>query len=57
MGWRVVQPALDAWAQQQVDKLSVYPAGSSGPADADALLARDGRRWRPVNGPGNGHAA
>jgi glucose-6-phosphate 1-dehydrogenase len=57
MGWRVVQPALDAWAQQQVDKLSVYPAGSSGPADADALLARDGRHWRPVNGPGNGHAA
>ena len=23
-----------------------YPAGSTGPASADALLARDGRTWR-----------
>ncbi|HEY3598030.1 MAG TPA: glucose-6-phosphate dehydrogenase [Paraburkholderia sp.] len=26
-----------------------YPAGSSGPAEADALLARDGRAWRPLS--------
>ncbi|WP_414441799.1 glucose-6-phosphate dehydrogenase [Burkholderia sp. 22PA0106] len=25
-----------------------YPAGSEGPAEADALLARDGRAWRPL---------
>jgi glucose-6-phosphate 1-dehydrogenase len=54
MGWRVVQPVLDAWTLQQVEALPVYAAGSPGPADADALLGRDGRRWRPVNGAGNG---
>ncbi|TAL91956.1 MAG: glucose-6-phosphate dehydrogenase [Paraburkholderia sp.] len=25
-----------------------YPAGSAGPAQSDALLARDGRAWRPL---------
>ena len=25
-----------------------YPAGSSGPAKADELLARDGRAWRSL---------
>jgi len=54
MGWRVVQPVLDGWAQHHTGSLPIYPAGSSGPADADALLARDGRRWRPINGVGNG---
>jgi glucose-6-phosphate 1-dehydrogenase len=49
-----VQPVLDGWAQNHTGSLPIYPAGSSGPADADALLARDGRRWRPINGVGNG---
>jgi glucose-6-phosphate 1-dehydrogenase len=53
-GWRVVQPALDAWAKDRAENLPVYPAGSAGPDEADALLARDGRRWRPINGAGNG---
>jgi glucose-6-phosphate 1-dehydrogenase len=26
-----------------------YAAGSEGPAQADALLARDGHAWRPLN--------
>jgi glucose-6-phosphate 1-dehydrogenase len=55
MGWRVVQPLLDAWAMETAETLPRYRAGSSGPSEADALLARDGRRWRPINGvPGNG---
>ena len=49
-GWRVVQPALDAWARDKVGALPVYPAGSDGPAEAEALLRRDGRRWRPLAG-------
>jgi len=49
-GWRIVQPALDAWANDRAAVLPIYPAGSAGPGAADALLARDGRRWRPVNG-------
>ena len=49
-GWRVVQPVLDAWADQRAPALTTYAAGSSGPADADALLARDHRRWRALEG-------
>jgi glucose-6-phosphate 1-dehydrogenase len=45
-GWRAVQPFLDAWADGGA--LSQYPAGSNGPADADALLARDGRAWHSL---------
>ena len=43
-GWAVVQPVLDAWAAGQGELFS-YAAGSPGPAQADRLLARDGRRW------------
>nr|WP_246432212.1 glucose-6-phosphate dehydrogenase [Xanthomonas theicola] len=46
--WRIVQPVLDAW-QAPVDEVAQYPAGSAGPAAADALLALDGARaWRPL---------
>ena len=47
-GWRVVQPVLDAWADDCATDIPVYPAGSSGPAEAEALLTRDGRSWRPI---------
>jgi glucose-6-phosphate 1-dehydrogenase len=47
-GWRVVQPVLDAWKEEGAANLPVYPAGSSGPEEADQLLARDGRHWRPI---------
>jgi glucose-6-phosphate 1-dehydrogenase len=47
-GWRIVQPVLDVWRQDRAAALPIYPAGSSGPDEADALLARDGRYWRPL---------
>jgi glucose-6-phosphate 1-dehydrogenase len=47
-GWRIVQPFLDAWRDAGADGLATYRAGSEGPAEADQLLARDGRRWRPI---------
>ena len=48
-GWRIVQPLLDAWTSGTAgSELSSYTAGSAGPAEADALLARDGRYWRPI---------
>jgi glucose-6-phosphate 1-dehydrogenase len=49
-GWRIVQPVLDAWAGGQGAEPPIYPAGSSGPQEADALLTRDGRQWRPLDG-------
>jgi glucose-6-phosphate 1-dehydrogenase len=44
-GWEVVQPMLETWAAEQ-DGVASYPAFSWGPAEADALLAQDGRDWR-----------
>jgi glucose-6-phosphate 1-dehydrogenase len=47
-GWRVVQPFLDAWHDAGKRNLATYRAGSEGPKEADELLARDRRRWRPI---------
>jgi glucose-6-phosphate 1-dehydrogenase len=47
--WRIVQPVLDAWAVDRADP-PIYPAGSPGPSEADALLASDSRRWRSIDG-------
>jgi glucose-6-phosphate 1-dehydrogenase len=55
--WRIVQPVLDAWAKEGAAGLSIYPAGSSGPSEADALLARAGRGWRSVGGDDAGKSA
>ncbi len=45
-GWQAVQPFLDAWRGAGHEGLVHYKAGSGGPAEADELLARDGRQWR-----------
>jgi glucose-6-phosphate 1-dehydrogenase len=46
-GWRVVAPILDVWHALPPRHFPNYPAGSSGPKEADELIARDGREWRP----------
>ncbi|HEY6983232.1 glucose-6-phosphate dehydrogenase [Reyranella sp.] len=51
-GWRVVQPVLDAWKEEGRAELPIYPAGSSGPEEANQLLSRDGRRWRAISTDG-----
>ncbi len=43
--WRVVQPVLDTWAGTAPSDLPNYAAGSWGPAAADELLSRAGRKW------------
>ena len=49
--WRIVQSVLDAWAKENAADLSIYPAGSAGPSEADALLAKNtARKWRGVDG-------
>jgi glucose-6-phosphate 1-dehydrogenase len=52
--WRIVQPVLDAWATEKAADLSIYPAGTAGPCEADALLTKDGRQWRSIGGTGDG---
>jgi glucose-6-phosphate 1-dehydrogenase len=47
-GWAAVQPVLDQWSKSGARDLAFYDAGSEGPREADALLARDGRRWRSL---------
>jgi len=43
--WTLTQPVLDHWAQTP-GPLPTYDAGSWGPPEADAFIARDGGRWR-----------
>jgi glucose-6-phosphate 1-dehydrogenase len=46
MAWELLGPVLDAWTAGDPGKFPNYEAGTWGPAEADALLERDGRRWR-----------
>jgi glucose-6-phosphate 1-dehydrogenase len=50
--WCAVQGLLDDWARMPPDDFPNYAAGSVGPASADRLIARDGRKWRPIGGSG-----
>lgn len=45
LSWRILDPVERHWARQR-GRLDQYPAGTWGPAEADAMMARDGRRWR-----------
>jgi len=49
--WRIIQPVLDAWKEDRAGRLPQYAAGSDGPVEADVLIQRDGRIWRPIVGP------
>jgi glucose-6-phosphate 1-dehydrogenase len=42
--WAIVTPILEALQNDHVP-IETYPAGSWGPASAETLLERDGRRW------------
>ncbi|MGW4248552.1 glucose-6-phosphate dehydrogenase [Nocardia sp. NPDC004722] len=46
--WSWIAPILEAWSQYD-QPLRAYPAGSSGPAAAIALIERDGRTWHEEN--------
>jgi glucose-6-phosphate 1-dehydrogenase len=48
--WSILQPVIDAWGQERSNRLPLYKAGSEGPAEADTLIERDGRHWRPITG-------
>jgi len=47
--WSLLRPVLEGWDSSKESPFE-YAAGGSGPAEADALLRRDGRRWRSLAG-------
>jgi glucose-6-phosphate 1-dehydrogenase len=44
LSWKILDPLEEFWAAD--GRPEPYPAGSAGPASADAMMARDGRAWR-----------
>ncbi len=46
LSWTILDPIEEFWASAA--KPEQYPAGTSGPASADQMLARDGRAWRRI---------
>jgi len=48
--WRALQGLIEAWANGPAPNFPNYASGSAGPEEADALIARDGRAWRPIGG-------
>ena len=46
--WSIVDPIIEAWADAPAPDFPNYDAGTWGPAAADELLAREGRRWRRI---------
>jgi len=47
-GWSVIQPVIDVWHALPARGFPNYSAGSWGPVEAEELLTRDGRAWRPI---------
>ena len=43
--WSLIDPILQMWETDQTPPLAVYEPGSWGPAESDALLTRDNRKW------------
>ena len=43
--WSFVDPIARAWVEGRGD-LAIHAAGTWGPAEADLLIAQDGRKWR-----------
>jgi len=45
LAWGLVDPLLAGWERPDAPPLVAYEPGSWGPAEADDLLAHDGRAW------------
>jgi glucose-6-phosphate 1-dehydrogenase len=46
--WSLMQPFVDVWGADRSRPILQYASGSWGPAQADELLAREKRSWRPL---------
>jgi glucose-6-phosphate 1-dehydrogenase len=47
-GWAIIEPIQEVWNKPGA-KVPTYSAGSWGPAEATALLARDNREWNEIS--------
>ncbi|HLX34032.1 MAG TPA: glucose-6-phosphate dehydrogenase [Candidatus Limnocylindrales bacterium] len=46
--WGIANPILESWLDAAPPEFPNYAAGTWGPDAADALIERDGRRWRRI---------
>jgi glucose-6-phosphate 1-dehydrogenase len=46
--WALITPINEMWRGQGGGALAAYESGEWGPAEADTLIAQDGRRWRTL---------
>jgi glucose-6-phosphate 1-dehydrogenase len=46
--WSLITPVLEAWSRRGPTAIPTYEAGEWGPAEADALIEQDRRRWRTL---------
>lgn len=46
--WMIVDPIIERWESDPAERFPNYAAGTAGPAAADELLRREGRRWREL---------
>jgi len=46
ISWTLLTPILERWAEDPSIPLASYPCGSWGPLEADAMIGKDGRKWR-----------
>jgi glucose-6-phosphate 1-dehydrogenase len=46
--WALMTPILEAWAKDPVRDFPNYAAGTWGPAASDAMMKKDGRKWRKL---------
>jgi len=47
--WSLLTPVIERIeSTTEIEKISNYPAGSSGPVEAELLIEKDGRSWRPL---------
>jgi len=51
--WRIITPIREAWAQLPPPSFPNYAAGTSGPPEANTLVAGDHRGWRDLEQPRN----
>jgi len=46
--WALITPVHETWRKERAATIPTYEAGEWGPPEADALVAREGRRWRTL---------